>query len=175
MDRKTFANLTGSLCYGGEKIVITPGMNTLEDGLQATLEYRQVADNAHHLLLRLRNTGSENTKQITLPKTLDLYIPAGETVQYHSLSGDDCCAESFLPLDHPITEALHVEPANGRSSDLTGFPFCDLTADGCTAVVAIGWTGQWSRDILPDEGGVTVQVGLCDADFYLLPGEEIRR
>lgn len=174
MDKTSFANLTGSLCYGGEKHILTPGMNTLPDGLQATLEYRQVTESAHHLLLRLKNTGSANTKQITLPKTLDLYIPASEPVQYHSLTGDDCCAESFLPIDHPITEALHVEPANGRSSDLTGFPFCDLTADGCTAVVAIGWTGQWSRDILPDDGGVTVQVGLCDADFYLLPGEEVR-
>ena len=89
MDKTSFANLTGSLCYGGEKHILTPGMNTLPDGLQATLEYRQVADNAHHLLLRLRNTGSANTKQITLPKTLDLYIPASEPVQYHSLTGDD--------------------------------------------------------------------------------------
>lgn len=174
MDKTTFTTLSGSLCYGGERKILTPGTLTLEDTLQATLEYRQVADNAHHLLLRLKNTGSENTKQITLPKTLDLHIPAGEAVQYHSLSGDDCCAESFVPIDRVLTEALHVEPANGKSSDTTGFPFFDLTADGLTAVVAIGWTGQWSLDILPDEGGVTVQVGLCDADFYLLPGEEVR-
>ena len=174
MDKTSFANITGSLCYGGEKHILTPGMNTLPDGLQATLEYRQVADNAHHLLLRLRNTGSENTKQITLPKTLDLYIPAGETVRYHSLSGDSCGAESFVPIDCTLTEALHAEPANGKSSDTTGFPFFDLTADGMSAVFAIGWTGQWALDIVPDCGGVTVQVGLCDADFYLLPGEEVR-
>lgn len=174
MDKTSFATLTGSLCYGGDRKILTPGTVTLEDTLQVSLEYRQVADNAQHLLLRLKNTGSENTKQITFPKTLDLYIPAGETVQYHSLSGDDCCEESFVPIDRVLTEALHVEPANGKSSDTTGFPFFDLTADGMTAVFAIGWTGQWSLDILPDQSGVTVRVGLCDADFFLLPGEEIR-
>ena len=121
MDKTTFANLTGSLCYGGERKILTPGTVTLEDTLQVTLEYRQVAENAHHLLLRLKNTGREITKQITLPKSLDFYIPAGETVQYHSLSGDDCCEESFVPIDRVLTEALHVEPANGKSSDTPGF------------------------------------------------------
>ena len=174
MDKTSFADLTGSLYYGGEKHLLTPGTLSMADGLQATLEYRQVTENAHHLLLRLCNEGRENTKQITLPKTLDLYIPAGEAVQYHSLTGDSCGRESFVPIDHPLAEAVHVEPANGKSSDTTGFPFFDLTADGCTAVAAIGWTGQWALNILPDSGGVRVQVGLCDADFYLLPGEEVR-
>ncbi len=174
MDKNTFSNLTGSLCYGGGKIVFTPGVTNLADGLQISLEYRQVTESAHHLLLRLKNTGSANTKQITLPKTLDLYIPAGEPVQYHSLTGDDCDEKSFMPVDVVLAAAYHSEPADGRSSSTTGFPFFDITADGCTAVMAIGWTGQWSLDIAPDDGGVTVQVGLCDADFYLLPGEEVR-
>ena len=50
MDKTSFVNLTGSLCYGGEKHILTPGMNTLPDGLQAALEYRQGADNDMHLL-----------------------------------------------------------------------------------------------------------------------------
>lgn len=174
MDNATFQNLTGSFCYGGQKHILSPGIYETSDGLEALLEYRQVTEGAHHLILRLRNMGSENTKQITLPKTLDLHIPTGETMRYHSLTGDSCGTESFVPIDHPLTEVLHVEPANGKSSDTTGFPFFDLTADDCTTVMAIGWTGQWSLDILPDCDGVTVQVGLCDSDFYLLPGEEVR-
>lgn len=174
MNQADFYNLTGSFCYDGKKHILAPGVYSLSDGLQAVLEYRQVAENARHLLLRLSNTGGENTKQITLPKTLDLHIPTSEVMTFHTLTGDDCDKKSFMHVDFSLEQPYHSEPADGRSSSSTGFPFFDITANGCTAVMAIGWTGQWTLDILPDNDGVTVQVGLCDSDFYLLPGETVR-
>lgn len=167
-------SITGSLCYNGKKVVLTTGKQTVADGLVADLQYRTVGDNAEFAVLRLKNTGTANSGQITAVKTLDVEFPATQNPLYHSLHGDSKGAESFMPIDFTLTESYHEEPKGGRSSCTTGFPYFDLSYDGKTDVFAIGWTGQWSKDILPTDSGFRVQIGLCDCDFYLLPGEEVR-
>lgn len=167
-------SITGSLCYNGKKIILAPGKQTVADDLVANLEYRTVDDNAEFAVLRLKNTGSANSGQITAVKTLDLEIATTEKPRYHSLRGDSKGAESFMPVDFTLTDTYHEEPKGGRSSCTTGFPYFDLSCEGKTDVFAIGWTGQWSKDIFPTDSGFRVQIGLCDCDFYLLPGEEVR-
>lgn len=166
--------MKGSLIYNGEKVVLTPGTIKLAGGLEATLECKSVTEEAEFAVLKLKNTSAENTHQITQPKTLDLYVATGEILLYHSLHGDSNGANSFMPLDFEVKEDWHEEPLGGRSSNTTGFPYFDITWGDHSMVIAIGWTGQWSKDILKGEDGFTVQVGLCDADFYLKPGEEVR-
>ncbi|MBQ8768152.1 MAG: alpha-galactosidase [Oscillospiraceae bacterium] len=167
-------SITGSLCYNGKKIILTPGEQTVAENLVADLQYRTVSDNAEFAVLKLKNTGTANSGQITAVKTLDLEIAATQKPQYHSLRGDSKGAESFMPVDFMLTESYHEEPKGGRSSCTTGFPYFDLSYEGKTDVFAIGWTGQWSKDIIPTDSGFYVQIGLCDCDFYLLPGEEVR-
>ena len=166
--------MRGSLHYNGQKIILNPGVQTIADGLQANLEFRIIGENAEFAVLRLKNTGAANTGRITAVKTLDQEFSCRETPRYHSLKGDSKGAESFLPIDFALTKIFHEEPLGGRSSNTTGFPYFDLSYDGKTDVFAIGWTGQWSKDIFPTEDGFCVQIGLCDCDFYLLPGEEVR-
>ena len=166
--------MNGSMIYNGQKIVLTPGCHVLEKGLAATLECRIIGENAEYAVLRLKNSGTENTFQIQQPKTLDMTVKTTETVFYHGLTGDDCGAKSFLPIDFELKNSWHEEPDGGRSSNTTGFPFFDLTYGHENMVVAIGWTGQWSKDLTVTENGFNLQIGLCDSDFYLKPGEEIR-
>lgn len=166
--------MRGSLCYNGTKIELIPGIQTVADGLVADLQYRAIGENGEYAVLRLKNTGSKSSGQITAVKTLDQEFFCSEAPHYHSLQGDSKGAESFLPIDFTLTENYHEEPLGGRSSNTTGFPYFDLSYDGKTDVFAIGWTGQWSKDISPTEKGFQVQIGLCDCDFYLLPGEEVR-
>ncbi len=166
--------ITGSLYYNGKKVILSPGTQTVADGLVAELTYRAVGDNAEFAVLRLKNTGTANSGRITAVKTLDLKIATTQKPRYHSLRGDSKGEESFMPIDFTLTESFHEEPNGGRSSCTTGFPYFDLSYDGKTDVFAIGWTGQWSKDIFPTDSGFCVQVGLCDSDFYLLPGEEVR-
>ena len=78
-------------------------------------------------------------------------------------------AQGFVIKEHD-----HEEPRGGRSSDLTGFPYFDLSWEEYSVVFGIGWSGQWSKDIYVADRGVNVQIGLCDSDFYLYPGEEVR-
>ena len=164
----------GSLCYNGVKVTILPGKQTVGDCLLVDLEYRAIGENAEFAVLRIQNTGTSNSGQITAVKTLDVEIPAKEHPLYHSLRGDSRGAESFMPIDLRLTESFHEEPTGGRSSNTTGFPYFDLSYDGKADVFAIGWTGQWSKDIRITEAGFQVQIGLCDCDFYLLPGEQVR-
>lgn len=174
MNHIAFSGLTASICYHGQKTVIAPGTHAFEKGLQAELEYRKIDNCTEWVMLRLKNTGTENTHQITLPKTIDLDIHTTELPCYHGLRGDSCGETTFLPVDFPVVTPFHEEPLGGRSSSESGFPFFDLTFGSRTMVFAIGWTGQWSKDIILFSDGFTVQIGLCDVDFYLRPGEEVR-
>lgn len=166
--------MNGSIHYNGRKIVLNPGTQELGKGLVATLEYSKLTDCAEYAVLKLKNAGQENTWQIQWPKTLDLFTATEETPVYHGLAGDSCGAESFMPIDFELSRNWHEEPLGGRSSNTTGFPFFDISWGEETTAVAIGWTGQWSKDIRIGKGGFTLQIGLCDADFYLKPGEEIQ-
>lgn len=166
--------LTASFEYNGEKKYITAGTHCFEAGLCAVLELTKVTEEADHLLLKLKNTGTENSYQIKNAKTLDLHVITDQKAVYHGLTGDDCGAASFLPVDKNIDADYHEEPQGGRSSNNTGFPYFDISWGEQAAVFAIGWTGQWSKDILALEDGFGVQLGLKDSDFYLVPGEEIR-
>ncbi len=166
--------MLGSLCYNGTKCTLQPGTQVIADGLAADLQCRTIGENAEFAVLKLKNTGSSNSGRITAVKTLDQEFFCSEAPCYHSLKGDSKGAESFLPIDIKLTGSYHEEPLGGRSSNTTGFPYFDLSYDGKTDVFAIGWTGQWSKDILPTDFGFRVQIGLCDCDFYLLPGEEVR-
>lgn len=178
-----YENDLASFVYDGKKIVLSADTinseNTYElqcdHNLRAILEYRKVEESAFYCLLRLKNTGKSNTLQITQPKSFDITVDkSGYPLKYHSLNGDSCGAQSFLPIDCTITSAQHVEPFGGRSSNTTGFPFFDLSFGDKSIIFAIGWTGQWSEDIFVAENQFNVQIGLCNADFYLKPGEEVR-
>lgn len=166
--------IQGSLSYNGEKITILSGQQTIGNCLLVDLECKSIGGNAAFAVLKIKNIGSTNSGQITAVKTLDIEICAQEAPSYHSLKGDSKGAESFMPIDFQLTDPYHEEPTGGRSSNTTGFPYFDLSYDGKTDVFAIGWTGQWSKDIFPTDNGFCVQIGLCDCDFYLFPGEEVR-
>ena len=91
--------MKGSLVYNGEKVILTPGTLKFPGGLEATLECKNVTAEAEFAVLKLKNTGREDTYQIAQPKTLDMHVDTGEIPRYHSLHGDSNGAESFLPLD----------------------------------------------------------------------------
>ena len=169
----TEKNLTASFIYNGEKKTFAAGTHTFEAGLTAVLELEKNSGKADYLRLRLRNTGADNTLQIRAAKTLDLKVVTKDKPVYHGLVGDECGVNSFLPVDCVVEEAFHEEPYGGRSSSISGFPFFDVSWEEQAAVFGIGWTGQWSKDILVEEDGFRIQLGLCDSDFYLKPGEEV--
>lgn len=174
-----------SLTIGGKKILLSPsrmikgekGLYRCREGdLEICMDYQEPEEGAATWGLWIRNSGNVDSPQITHPKTLDLIWETEGTVVMESLTGDDCNGSSFMPLRWELTpgECCHVEPSEGRSSQRTGFPYFDVTSGEHSLIGAIGWSGQWSMDIMAKTSSAVLQVGLCDADFFLRPGEEVR-
>lgn len=134
-------------------------------------------DNGFDTLLRLTNTGAEDSPRITDVKMLlpPLSCTAADAV-LETLTGDDCGEKSFLPVREVIADGsrYHAEPYGGRSSNTTAFPYFDLIHDGGCTTFGIGWTGQWRMDLARIGHIINVSAGLCDCDFYLKPGESVR-
>ena len=166
--------LKASLYYCGKKEEIVAGDRLLGDKLLVTLDDKKLSSCAEFLTLRMKNISDSNTEQITCPRTLELFVPSTKKPRYHGLRGDDCGYSSFTPMEFTVEKHYHEEPTGGRSADTSGFPYFDVTTEEGALGFAIGWTGQWSKDIYVTEGGFSVQIGLCYSDFYLKPGEEIR-
>lgn len=165
----------GSLYYGGKKIFFGEGETAIADGLVASLDCERYPNGAIYALLRLKNIGKEPTKQITFPKVIDMFFENKGDVVYHSLMGDDNWENAFMPFDKVLAGGLRAEPVNGCSSDRSAFPFFDITFGGRTLVCGIGWSGTWKKDILINDKGFDLRVGLSAyCNFYIEPGEELR-
>ncbi|MBE5767129.1 MAG: hypothetical protein E7335_08215 [Clostridiales bacterium] len=173
-----------SFYYGDAKVNLIPAkMNKvsgnvfehlMDDGLCAILEIAQT-DKYFTVLLKFEHRGSADSGRIHTVRSLDFSIP-GATACWRTLTGDDCGAKSYNPLEKSMLpgDTIHVEPSGGCSCSITGFPFFDIEADGATYIFGIGWSGQWSQDITMEQEACRVEVGLVDADFYLHPGESVR-
>ena len=125
--------------------------------------------------MTLENPTGANSPQITEPYTLDAQLPCTGTASLHTLRGDNCSKDSFLPIDRELAvgETFTMKPTGGRSSNTTAFPYFDLTLDGRSYLFAVGWTGQWKCEISRSEAEIHLTVGLEYADFYLKPGERL--
>lgn len=78
-------------------------------------------------------------------------------------------AERLAPGD-----ARAYENPTGRSCEGLA-PYFEVEDGELGLLLAIGWTGHWSaRFAMDNEGGLTIDAGLPDADFYLKPGERLR-
>jgi alpha-galactosidase len=130
-------------------------------------------------VLRLTNTANQDTPILENFNVIDqTYETTGQVSVLHA-KGSVGARSDFLvsqtglqPADH-----LHLEPAGGRSSDQTAFPFFNIIgADGKQGVVvAVGWTGGWQADILAvNRKQVQLRSGMERFRLYLKPGETIR-
>ena len=190
---KFFEQIIASIICGDEKASLIPAKIAVSGkskdgaailtqdicgGLQAVLEYDEPCEGAVTYQFSLKNTGIKNTPRITEVKSLDLTLNRreGEPIVYESLAGDSCGAASFMPvrLELSAEDSCRIAPVGGRSSDTTGFPYFDITHEDLSVIFAIGWSGQWEREIKVYGDSYNITAGISEVDFYLEPGEEIR-
>ncbi len=177
-----------SLMVGGERLTLTPVAMTETGAGVYTVTVADVCvdltvttptEGSLTTMLRLTNVGATNSPRITAVCSFDAHMPA-VAARFDGITGDNCCADSYVPYTRDLgAEPYVLEPAGGRSSNVTAFPCFDVTAtdaDGAatTYVFGIGWTGQWHAEMMCDGEGFGLSVGLADCDFYLLPGESVR-
>ncbi|MEC3878484.1 glycoside hydrolase family 36 protein [Parapedobacter sp. 10938] len=136
--------------------------------------------NAVEWVLHFTNGGRKNSAQIRQVNAVDLSLEAhgAERWNLYASDGSDHDINDFRLRKTPLLPGSekHMKPQSGRSSDKTAFPFFNVEAEGAGGVIAaIGWTGTWFADIVPDEKNkVALQAGMENTDLFLYPGESIR-
>lgn len=130
-------------------------------------------------VLYFENTGQSDTPVLENIQALDAIARTGYSrnpATLHQIVGDVRSERSFLPFDTVLEgdKSVTFAPTGGRSSNGT-FPFFNLEYVNEGAIVAVGWSGQWSATLRRAGMGPTrVQAGMEKTRLVLHPGERIR-
>lgn len=151
-------------------------------GLQIACDLYAYPDfNAAEWVVRLTNTGTANTPQISNFKVCDIDI-AGADFRMLYAHGSTGTRADFAPMVRSFAtgDTLELHPNGGRSSD--GFlPFFNIetTAAGSArrggVVAAIGWSGTWQTVMARRSAkAISLAAGQRTFDAHLRPGETVR-
>ncbi len=131
-------------------------------------------------MLNFTNTTVKNSPVIEEVKVVDLTLMSEKEGAFylHHARGSNAKRSDFQPMSTMLIKgkSIHMQPAGGRSSDETGFPFFTIESPDNTGIVsAIGWSGTWFSDI--EQSGskaINIKAGMAGIKLFLLPGETIR-
>lgn len=121
----------------------------------------------------IKNTGSENSGVISDFYAMDYALSTGKADIYYSVGSDTHASDFSL-----IKKAL-----NGTEKSFSGvdgkpteenLPYFNIHGEKLSAVVAVGWTGQWAASFNAENENSLIKVKQEKLEAYLLPGEEIR-
>lgn len=157
-----------------------PSERNTAGALTVTEQYREcpAESTLYDWTYFFENRSDRATGMITELYGLDYTFPldADETLTMNTLRGDDWTALSFRNERYTIGVGDTVErhPIGGRPSDTTAFPYFDLSWNGGSVIVGLGWSGYWKLTVSRDEKGVHLTAGQGDCHMVLQPGEHIR-
>jgi alpha-galactosidase len=136
--------------------------------------------NAIEWVLRLRNTGSQDSPMLKniLPLDLDIPVAAGGAVTFHHVHGSSSGVMDYVPVDKDLSPGTTVQLAhyimeNGLHKG-SYIPFFNLQWPEGGVVGAIGWTGQWMVSAGRSTGSVALKSGQQLTHLRLHAGESIR-
>ncbi len=150
----------------------------IQDTIEVSLEMTSIQQYSAEWVVRFRNTGTSDSRQLSEIFGLDCTLPCGDADRFiwRGLEGDYCDGRSFMPLEKKIEkgESHQVSTQRGRPSQETGFPFFDIECGQMFMTFALGWSGQWHLTIDRGEDKVSLRAGQTDCNFYLMPNETAR-
>jgi alpha-galactosidase len=166
----------------GEQMVTT--WTDAASGLRLACEMRRFRDSpAVEWLLWFENAGSAPTPIVENVQAMDLTLgdprPGGAAFVVHRTGGAPSNPTDFEMSEAPLRPGGSVEMGGGggRSSN-KDFPFFRIDTAGGTAIVAVGWSGQWKARIECEEGAGATRLRVTAAQeltqFRLRPGEKVR-
>jgi alpha-galactosidase len=114
------------------------------------------------------NPSSNPSQQLTAVLAADTIINPSPTAPYvlHHFNGSAQMADDYAPLTSPLAPGASqlLFSQGGRPSNGT-WPYFNIAWDGRGSMVAIGWPGQWTAQLLVDQpGGLRLQAGMTSAD-----------
>jgi alpha-galactosidase len=129
-------------------------------------------------VLNFKNTGQVDTPMLQDVQALDASLCALEADPViHYARGATCSINDFMPLSRVLGSngSLELQPGGGRSSSLF-LPFFNLEGNGDGAVLAIGWSGEWSSNFHHPAASAVfrARAGMALTHLTLHADEEIR-
>ncbi len=164
-----------------DRTKITATWSDAKTGLRLTMEAVRFSDYpALEWLLYFENTGAEDTPIIENVQVLDMTFdsPISSAVPYrlHKTRGSVVNPSDFEP-SVMVLDSRHratLSGGNGKCS-AKDFPFFRIDAKNATAIVAVGWSGQWAANFAcPDGKHLRLTSGQELTHFALHPGERVR-
>lgn len=140
------------------------------------LEYRVAFENP--AADRSRRLSGVDSLQLSvgMPETLRLLRRHG-SFQLPDCGFREAFRDSFTPVEESLDGAektIRFGAVGGRPS-VDWLPCFDLTDGVCNLRIAIGWSGQWSAELVPQPSAAVVDIraGIEEIDMVLEPGERI--
>jgi len=140
--------------------------------------------------LYFTNHGTSDTPIIENIRTISTLFDRtgfGDWTLHHHI-GDNCTADSFGPLTHPVAQPLRITNSGGRPT--TGaLPYFNISRGNNEGLIfVISWAGQWNShfswqqlgqprwgDPHGVESQLFIRAGQEQTNFLLRPGETVRQ
>lgn len=131
-------------------------------------------------ILHFENAGNIDTPVIENIQAMDLTLasPISSNIPYrlHKTNGAPSNPTDF-EVSTTIIDGENPEimgGGGGRSSN-RDFPFFKVETDNGSAIIAVGWSGQWQAQLeCPEKLCLRITAGLEKTHFLLNPGEKVR-
>lgn len=140
------------------------------------LEYRVAFENPAAYRSRRLSEVDSLQLSVDMPETLRLLRRHGS---FQLPDGGFCGAfrDSFTPVEESLDgaeKAIRFGAVGGRPS-VDWLPCFDLTDGVRNLRIAVGWSGQWSAELVPQPSAAVVELraGIEEIDMVLEPGERI--
>ncbi len=161
----------GAVRRGGKTTVIT--LTHKKSGLVAAVEatiYEEFA--TCDWTVSIKNEGEADSPVIKSFNGADFTLDSGMTDLYFS-RGSDAKNDDFELMKSPVSPLKTVFNASGGRNSAY-LPYYNLQGKNLSAVMAVGWTGQWYTSFRQTVKGVDVIAKQEFFKAYLTPGEQVR-
>ncbi|MBR2877431.1 MAG: alpha-galactosidase [Clostridia bacterium] len=144
-----------------------------KEGLQVTVEATLFTKNATcQWTVYIKNTGAENSGVISDFYAINSALNTGKAELYYSM-GSDTAASDFSLIKKNLSSERKFSGADGKPTE-TYLPYFNVYGEDFSAVLGIGWTGQWAATFSNENGKTSITAKQENFNAYLLPGEEVR-
>ncbi len=162
----------GAVYRGGKTTYIT--ISHKNSDIVATVEATIYEENAScDWTVYIKNNGEEKSPVVSEFYGMDSVIPAGKKADAYFSQGSFAEADDFELKKSELARVPMVFTANGGRTE-SFLPYFNINGVESSAVLAVGWTGQWYTSLAKTGKGVEIKAKQEDLKGYLLPDEEVR-
>jgi len=120
-----------------------------------------------------KNEGASDSPVVSDVLAMDIVLDIEDPI-LTTAKGTDNSELDFQPYSVDLKkEAFGVKTSKGTPA-AEAFPYFDIANGKYGVIGAIGWTGNWKMDAAYANGKVTLQAGMAETRYTVLPKEQLR-